>query len=291
MENILVTGANGQLGSEFVELSKVNSRFRFIFTDVEVLDICDYEHLKSYIQTHEISIILNCAAYTAVDKAETDIETAMKINKDGVKNLAKVSQEMNLFLVHISTDYVFGGQKFQLPISEEANPLPIGIYAKSKYEGELELLQSNANGLIIRTSWLYSPFGQNFVKTMLRLSSERQVLKVVYDQIGTPTYSLDLALVILQLLEENNLRQSGIHLYHYSNEGVCSWYDFAYEIVRQTKRNCTVLPITTSEYPLPAPRPAYSVFSKAKIKHLLEIEIPHWTLSLQHCLTRINTQK
>lgn len=285
--NILVTGANGQLGSEIQKIAGDFPNFNFVFTDVDTLDITDYESLDVYYSKQQINYIINCAAYTNVDKAEEDRENARKINVEAVINFAKVSEAHGGKVVHISTDYVFDSSTQNVPFKENDKPFAQSVYGSTKLEGEFALQQFD-NYMIIRTSWLYSSFGHNFVKTMLKLGSERESLNVIFDQIGTPTYAADLAKAVLDVIsysEKNGTFETGI--YHYSNEGVCSWYDFASEIMKQAKLNCKVNPIETREYPLPAKRPAFSVMNKAKIKRTFELEIPHWTESLKTCMQLI----
>jgi dTDP-4-dehydrorhamnose reductase len=277
---ILVTGANGQLGSEINFLAHKYKKWQFIFTDVDTLDLTDFNSVNSYLMLEHPTYVINCAAYTAVDKAETDIKTATVINAEVPKNLAKLSKKLQFKLFHISTDYIFSGQHF-VPYKEEDKPKPKSAYGKTKLRGEINVL-SNSDAIIIRTSWLYSKFGNNFAKTMLRLGAEKEKLGVVFDQIGCPTNAEDLAKVILDIItftEENQIWKPGI--YHYSNEGVASWYDFAQEIMKLGKRKCKVYPITTEEYPLPAPRPAFSVMNKQKIKKTFGITIPYWNDSVK----------
>ena len=289
MTKILVTGANGQLGSELNKLSPGYSNWQFTFTDVDVLDITDLASLQRFCDKNKFDFIINCAAYTAVDKAETEIGLATKINRDAVKNLALAAADCNAVLIHVSTDYVFDG-KACMPYLEDHPIAPQSIYGKTKAEGEAEALKYGRS-IIIRTAWLYSTFGNNFVKTMLRLGSERNELKVIYDQIGSPTYAEDLAVAILSIISqtENGEVKSGV--YHFSNEGVASWYDFAWEIINYAHLNCIVKPIETKDYPLPAKRPSYSVFNKTKIKSTFSIEIPYWKTSLYKCLNELINSK
>jgi len=283
-KNILVTGANGQLGSEIQKLS-MEFNGNFFFTDYQDLDITDRLALSNFCHSNNIDTIINCAAYTAVDKAEEDKVTADRINHLATKYLAEISKENNISLVHVSTDYVFDGKAFQ-PYSE-SNPVnPQSVYGKTKLDGENILLQINPkNSIIIRTSWVYSSFGANFVKTMLRLGKEKDELSVIFDQIGTPTYANDLAAAILNILEQ--LKSDSIEVYHYSNEGVCSWYDFAKTIFELSNIQCQVNPIETVQYPTPATRPHYSVLNKSKIKNQFKLTIPYWKDSLQNCLKTI----
>ncbi|HAN78230.1 MAG TPA: dTDP-4-dehydrorhamnose reductase [Bacteroidales bacterium] len=279
--NILVTGANGQLGSEIKALEGFYKAHRFVFTDVNELDISNKTAIVHFISENNINAIVNCAAYTAVDKAETEQEQAYKINCDAVVNLAQAAKERNLILIHVSTDYVFDGMK-NVPYNEADATNPIGVYGKSKLAGESKMLEINPRGLIIRTSWLYSSFGNNFVKTMLRLGKERTELGVVCDQVGTPTYAADLAKAILDILPKVESNRTDI--LHYSNEGVCSWYDFAHWVFKISDCKVKLNAIATSEFPTPTKRPEYSVLSKRKIKSDYGIEIPHWSDSLEKCL-------
>ncbi len=271
----LVTGANGQLGNE-LRLLLSN---RAVYVDKEELDITDSEAVKNFTSGKNFAAIINCAAYTAVDKAENDEKLAQLINVDGPRNLAATQ----IPLIHISTDYVFNGQNFR-PYSEEDTPNPQSVYGRTKLAGEQAVLQTSDTAIIIRTAWLYSNFGNNFVKTMQRLGAERSELKVVFDQIGTPTYAADLAAAIVQILPQIKTGSKGI--FHFSNEGVCSWYDFAVEIMNLSKLSCKVLPIESKDYPTPAKRPFYSVLNKNKIKQTFNISINHWKESLQKCLQK-----
>ena len=288
MLNILVTGSNGQLGSEIQELSS-HFPYTFFFTCKEKLDITNEHTLHSFIEAHAIHAIINCAAYTAVDKAESEEALADKINHQAVKYLASVAKEKNIKLIHISTDYVFNGTNYR-PYLETDATNPQSIYGKTKLLGENALLHVKLpNSIIIRTSWVYSRYGANFVKTMLRLGKEKDSLGVIYDQVGTPTYAKDLAKVILEMLPRINTAQTEI--YNYSNEGVASWYDFAREIMQMAKLTCKINPIETSQYPTPAKRPHHSLLNKAKIKNEFGIEIPYWKESLEECLRKIDENK
>jgi len=289
MVKILVTGANGQLGSELKKLSGNCPEGEFTFTDVDTLDITNLASLNIFCADKGFQYIVNCAAYTAVDKAESDSELAEKINCLSVKNLTSAAKTINAVLVHISTDYVFNGKACQ-PYMEDQAIDPQSVYGKTKALGEQEALKYGKS-VIIRTAWLYSTFGNNFVKTMLRLGSERSEINVIYDQIGTPTYAEDLAKVILSVISHSNTQGVNPGIYHFSNEGVCSWYDFAWEIMNYSQKKCTVKPIETKDYPLPAKRPAYSVFNKTKIKNTFHIEIPYWKTSLYKCLDELNNLK
>jgi len=281
MANILVTGANGQLGSELRRLG-FPALDEVFFTDVAELDITDREAIRQFVQEHEIDTIINCAAYTAVDRAEEEAALAEKINTEAVANLARVAYQQDCLLIHISTDYVFDGTGTR-PYTEKDPPCPVSVYGKTKLAGEREILKSKCFHIIIRTAWLYSEFGHNFVKTIRRRAAECPELKVVSDQIGTPTYAADLARAIVRIMEnEERIEHEGI--YHYSNEGVCSWYDFAAEIVRLSGAACQVRPVTTEEYPAKTRRPAYSVLDKTKIRKTFGVEVPHWQTSLKECL-------
>jgi dTDP-4-dehydrorhamnose reductase len=281
MLNILVTGSKGQLGSEIKELSK-NYSYNFFFTDREELNISKKEAIFTFIKKNSIEIIINCAAYTAVDKAETEEDLVDAINHKAVTYLAQIAKDKNIKLIHISTDYVFNGENFR-PYIETDSSSPTGVYGKKKLDGEKALERINPkNSIIIRTSWVYSSFGANFVKTMLRLGNEREALGVIFDQVGTPTYARDLAKVILDILAK--IENENVEIYHYSNEGVLSWYDFAKEIMKMAKIDCTINPIETKDYPTPAKRPHYSLLNKNKIKKQFNITIPFWKDSLDECL-------
>ena len=280
--NILITGANGQLGSEIKEIASEYKNFVFVYADLPDLDICDIESLNSLVTKHNIEAVINCAAYTAVDKAETDLETAERVNALGVENIIKVMQAVNGKVIQISTDYVFDGTN-HTPYTEDDIVNPLGIYGNTKLNGEHKVLDADINGIVIRTSWLYSSFGNNFVKTMLRLGEEKSSLNVIFDQVGTPTYAGDLAKACLDILSGNEVLHSKGKLYHYSNEGVASWYDFAKAIMEFGNVDCSVHPIETKEYPTPAKRPFYSILNKSKIKADFELEIPFWRDSLISC--------
>lgn len=278
---ILVTGAKGQLGRELQSI--VGSGW--CFTDVDELDICSKEAVEAYVTSNHIDTIVNCAAYTNVDRAEDEPQEAERINSDAVALLAEVARRHNIRLIHISTDYVYGGTHYNTPISEGAEPQPLGVYGTTKLMGERAVVGSGCRHVIIRTAWLYSPYGKNFVSTILRLATERDTIRVVSDQIGSPTYAHDLALVIRDI-SEGRIAAEG--LYHYTNEGVVSWYEFARAIVNIAGLECKVEACTTAEYGAKAPRPAYSVLCKAKISSVLEDEIPQWQVSLERCIKRIN---
>ena len=289
--NILVTGSNGQLGMEMRKVSACSSD-RYIFTDVndfpgvdtEYLDITDSGAVNSLVREKSIGAIVNCAAYTDVDRAEEDREMADLLNHRAVKNLAEAMKSAGGLLVHISTDYVFGKEPYNVPCREEQRGTPTGVYGETKLAGERAVLASGCRYLIIRTAWLYSEYGKNFVKTMLDLTGSRQELNVVFDQTGTPTYALDLAEAIYHIIETRKFEgRSGI--YHYSDEGVCSWYDFTKMIAEYSGHaECRILPCHSSEYPSKVVRPSYSVLDKTKIKTTFGFEIPYWTDSLRRCL-------
>jgi dTDP-4-dehydrorhamnose reductase len=288
MPNVLVTGSNGQLGSEIRELSHIY-KYNFFFTDRADLDISDLKKVEMFIDENGIDAVINCAAYTAVDGAESDKQNADAINHIAAKNLAQIAKDKNIKLIHISTDYVFDGRAY-MPYKEEDNTNPNGAYGKTKLDGELAVMAINpANSITIRTSWLYSSYGVNFVKTMLRLGVEKEELGVIYDQVGSPTYAKDLAFAILEILPK--IENEKTETYHYSNEGVCSWYDFAKEIMRMAKRECKIYPIETKNYPTPAKRPHYSVLNKSKIKKDFGIVIPYYKDSLDECLRKMGARR
>ncbi|MDX9744010.1 MAG: dTDP-4-dehydrorhamnose reductase [Arcobacteraceae bacterium] len=285
---ILVTGSNGQLGSEIKELSK-NYSYKFFFTNRNNIDITSKDNIKEFCKTNNINVIINCAAYTAVDKAESDEINADLINRKAVKKLALVSEELNIKLIHISTDYVFDGKNFK-PYVEEFQTNPQGVYGKTKLDGENEMRDINPkNSIILRTSWVYSSFGNNFVKTMLHLGKEKKELSVISDQVGTPTYARDLAKIILDIIPQ--IQNEKVEIYNYSNEGVLSWYDFAKEIMKMAKLDCKINPIETFQYPTPAKRPHFSLLNKSKIKITFNIEIPYWKDSLDECLKLMGERK
>ena len=288
MTNILVTGSNGQLGSEIKELSKNYRNVQFVFTDVEELDITSFSDIKSFIADKNFSYLINCAAYTNVDGAEENIELAELLNADAVKNLATISKQNNIIPIHISTDYVFSGKGFK-PYNEEEQTEPQSVYGDTKLKGENYLQKICPNHITIRTSWLYSPFGKNFLKTMLNLGQEKDELHVVADQVGTPTYAYDLAMCIMNIIErlekDNQFKNFGI--YHYSNEGICSWFDFATEIQIIAGNKCKINSTDSESFKTLAKRPHYSVLNKSKIKHIFELDIPHWRGRISHCINRI----
>ncbi len=282
MPSVLVTGSSGQLGSEIKSLV---SKEGFFFTDHTTLDISDEKAVLEFVKSKDIGVIINCAAYTAVDKAEDDEVLADKINHLAVKNLARISKDMDIKLIHVSTDYVFDGTNYK-PYCEDDKTNPQSVYGKTKLDGEKAMIKINPkNSIIIRTSWVYSSFGNNFLKTMIRLGKERDELGVIYDQVGTPTYARDLANAILQITQHSTLNtKHSVEIYHYSNEGVLSWYDFAKEIMKMAKLECKINPLETYQYPTPAPRPHYSLLNKAKIKKDFGIEIPYWKDGVDACL-------
>ncbi len=286
--NVLVTGSSGQVGNEIKAISSDYS-YNFFFTDRNNIDITSKDSIKEFCKTNNINVIINCAAYTAVDKAQSDEINADLINRKAVKKLALVSQELNIKLIHISTDYVFDGKNFK-PYCEEFQTNPQSIYGKTKLDGENEMRDINPkNSIIIRTSWIYSYYGNNFVKTMLRLGKEKEELGVIFDQIGTPTYAKDLAKTILDIVPQ--IENSKVEIYNYSNEGVLSWYDFAKEIMKMAKLNCKINPIETYQYPTPAKRPHFSLLNKNKIKSTFNIEIPYWKDGLDDCLRRLGERR
>lgn len=286
MAQILVTGSKGQLGTELQLMAGEFPQHQFTFTDYHELDITNAPAVQRLLASQPFGYIINCAAYTAVDKAESDMENAFRLNAEAVGILAKAAKEHNARLIHISTDFVFDGRKHK-PYVEDDAPSPLNIYGKSKWRGEEMCLRENSASIILRTSWLYSPFGNNFVKTMQRLGSERKELGVIYDQIGTPTYALDLARCVMDIIAQPEKQVSGI--YHYSNEGVCSWFDFAVAIMDLSGLSCAVKPLETTEYPTPAKRGHYTVLNKKKIRHTFGILIPHWHHSLRECIHRMKT--
>ena len=288
--NILVTGANGQLGNEMRIVSK-GSTDHYIFTDVvevegvetTLLDITDLDAIRRVVKAQDVKVIVNCAAYTNVDGAETNVELAELLNAQAPKNLAEAMKEVGGLLVHISTDYVFGKEPYNTPCREDQKGTPTGVYGLTKLHGEQNIMASGCKYVIIRTAWLYSEFGKNFVKTMLNLTATRPELKVVFDQVGTPTYAYDLAQAIVRIIERP---VEGI--YHYSNEGVCSWYDFTKMIAEYSGNlDCNIQPCHSDEFPSPVKRPAFSVLDKTKIKQTFGITIPYWVDSLKKCLLNL----
>lgn len=282
---ILITGANGQLGNEIRELAPEYPQFDFRYTDIAELDITNAAEVDAYFGLHRPEAIINCAAYTAVDKAETDAETAFLVNATAAGNLARAAHANGCFVVHVSTDYVYDGRNYR-PYTETDAVNPVSVYGKSKLAGEDQVLQSGARAIVIRTSWLYSAFGNNFVKTMIKYGRERDALNVVFDQAGTPTYAHDLAKAILDLLPQA-IASGNTGIFHYSNEGVTSWYDFAKAIHELAGISCSVSPIATKDYPTPAQRPFFSVLDKSLIRKSFAIEIPYWRDSLKDCIKRM----
>ncbi len=279
MNNILITGGNGQLGSELAEIAPNYPYYNFLFTDDKDLDITNHNAVAAFVKINNITVIINCAAYTAVDKAESEPELADAINHLAVANLAQIAKENNIKLIHISTDYVFDGTNYK-PYVESDTPNPQSVYGKTKLDGELAMQKINpSNSIIIRTSWVYSKFGNNFVKTMLRLAKIKDEISVVSDQIGSPTNAKDLAEVILTILPKIN--NNTVEVFHYSNEGVCSWYDFAKAIFKIKGITIKVNPICSAQYPTSVDRPFYSVLNKNKVKIMYHIKIPHWNTSIK----------
>lgn len=288
--NILITGASGQLGSEIKELSKGDSKNKYFFEGSKTLDITNFLKVESFIKKNNINAVINCGAYTAVDKAEEEQEQAWNVNVNGVENIARAIKKTGGKLIHISTDYVFSGQAFQ-PYQENDAVNPLGVYGKTKRLGEEKLLELNFEAIIIRTSWLYSSYGANFLKTMLRLGKDRQELGVIFDQVGSPTYARDLAETCLKILSSDKKIDMKSKTYHYSNEGIASWYDFAKAIFEIASIDCKVNPIETKDYPTPAKRPNYSVLNKSKIKKDFDVKIPYWRDSLKECIKKIEDSK
>lgn len=293
---ILVTGANGQLGQEMRIVAR-ESQDRYIFTDIAQiegvettpLDITDLEAIRKIVAENSIDAIVNCAAYTNVDKAEEDVALAALLNAKAPENLALAMKEVGGVLIHISTDYVFGGDTYNTPCTEEQQGAPTGVYGATKLQGEQAIEASGCSHIIIRTAWLYSEFGRNFCKTMMNLTATKPQLKVVFDQVGTPTYALDLARAIKVVLEKFDGSQTGI--YHYSNEGVCSWFDFAKMVAEYNgTTECDIQPCRSEEFPSPVKRPAYSVLDKSRIKRVFGVDVPYWTDSLRRCISNLKTK-
>lgn len=286
MKTIWIAGSKGQLGTEIRIQNEKNQKYKFLYTDIEELDLTNQQEVLKYASSTKPDIIINCAAYTNVDKAESDKDNAFRLNSDIPSLLSDISVNQNCILIHISTDYVFDGKSFR-PYEEYDPTSPQSVYGMSKLIGENTVLRNNRN-LVIRTSWLYSAHGHNFLKTMLRLGKEKEFLSVVFDQVGTPTSAADLASAVIQIcdaLSSSEENYGGI--YHFSNEGVCSWYDFSIMIMKTAGLNCAVSPITTDQYPLPAKRPAYSVLNKKKIKNTFGIDIPYWKDSAETCIKQL----
>lgn len=292
--NILVLGANGQLGQSVRETSQ-GSNHNYIFSDVVslegyetfLIDITNISSLREFVSREKINVIVNCAAYTNVEKAEDDIDNARLLNKDAVRNIAIVAKENDATLIHISTDFVYDGKK-AAPYIETDEKNPVDVYAQTKYEGELEMLNSGCKYILFRTAWMFSKYGNNFMKTMIRLTSERDKLNVVYDQVGTPTYAPELAKLIVKVIEEDQLHLTGE--YNFSNEGSVSWYDFAVAINRACGNHCDISPIRSEEYGSKVKRPSYSVLDKSKVKKTFGIKIPHWLDSLDEGIRAYNNQ-
>ena len=290
MKSILITGSDGQLGREIQGLSytHVYKGYKFYYTDIDTLDITSNEKVNQFFEQNSVDCLINCAAYTGVDEAESEPDAAMQVNARAVEILAKACAGNNARMFHVSTDYVFDGAS-PVPYREDDIASPISVYGKTKHEGEKAVLNYE-HGTVVRTSWLYSPHGKNFFNTVLSLSSEKDQLNMIYDQVGTPTYARDLARILLSMADSSLSGKitdiSGI--FHYSNEGVASWYDFALEIVMMTGAHCRISPIETDLYPLPARRPHFSVMNKTKIRSLLSIDIPHWKESLKSCIDQLN---
>lgn len=291
---ILITGANGQLGNEMRIVAK-GSNDKYIFTDVvaaegqetTILDITDYDAISSIVKANDVKVIINCAAYTNVDKAESDQEFCELLNAKAPENLAIAMKEVNGLFVHVSTDYVFGGDPYNTPCKEDQKGTPTGVYGLTKLHGEQNIQRSGVDYLIFRTAWLYSEFGKNFVKTMLNLTASKPQLKVVFDQVGTPTYAYDLASAIFNIVE-NRKFEDNTGIYHFSNEGVCSWYDFTKMIADMGGNiGCDIQPCHSDEFPSPVKRPAYSVLDKTKVKETFGIQIPYWTDSLRKCIDNL----
>ncbi len=292
--NILVTGANGQLGNEMRIVTK-GSKDKYIFTDVveiegqetAILDITNLDAIRKMVKDYDVKVIVNCAAYTNVDKAETDQEFCELLNAKAPENLAVSMKEVGGLLVHVSTDYVFGGDPYNTPCKEDQKGTPTGVYGLTKLHGEQNIQKSGVDYLIFRTAWLYSEFGKNFVKTMMNLTSTKPQLKVVFDQVGTPTYAFDLASVIFDIID-NRKFQGNTGIYHYSNEGVTSWYDFTKMIAEIAgNKDCDIQPCHSEEFPSPVKRPAFSVLDKTKVKETFGLIVPYWTDSLKKCMNNL----
>ena len=286
MKTILVTGANGQLGNSIRVLAGQYPQYNFLFTDVDTLDITDPAAVKAAVKDNQVNYIINCAAYTAVDKAEDNEELCRRLNSFAVCVLGEAAREAGAKMVHVSTDYVFSGTGYR-PYKENDDTRPVSVYGRTKLAGEEGLMEVCPDAVIIRTAWLYSEFGSNFVKTVLRLGKEREELGFVFDQVGTPTYAGDLAVIILSVVTADEKGAFVPGIYHYSNEGVCSWYDFTMKILQIAGIDCRIRPIETKDYPTKAVRPPYSVLNKSKIKEIYKIVIPHWETSLRICMKKL----
>ncbi|WP_448520466.1 dTDP-4-dehydrorhamnose reductase [Rhodoflexus sp.] len=287
---LLITGANGQLGQTLRQIAPAYDAFAFVFTDIDTLDITDTQSIAEAFERYRPDWCVNAAAYTAVDKAESAREAAYAVNVEAVQLLAAACRNYGATMLHISTDFVFDGSK-SVPLREEDPTAPLNYYGESKRQGELALQGAGIPHIIVRTSWLYSPYGNNFVKTMLRLGKERVELKVIDDQIGTPTFAEDLAHAIMTIVGHDHSAAPAYGLYHYSNEGVASWYDFAHAVFEFARLDIRLHPIPTSEYPTPARRPHYSLMNKAKIRKAFDLQIPHWRESLHRCLLQMDMQQ
>lgn len=288
---LLITGANGQLGSELRVLSTDRPNDNFTFVDIDEMDLSTDQAIENYFEGKHFDFVVNCAAYTAVDKAEDDQALAFRVNADAVKAIALICKRKSMRLIHISTDYVFEGNG-NVPIAEDSAPGPLSVYGASKLAGERAVLENLHNAYVIRTAWVYSSFGKNFVKTISKLASERPSLNVVSDQLGSPTYAADLASAILQVIDKvatGTVDRPGV--YHYSNEGAISWFDFAWFIVHHERLKCQILPIPSESYPTRAVRPRFSVLDKRKLKHVFGIEIPFWYTSLKACLNLLSSEQ
>lgn len=287
-KKVLITGANGQLGRELSRLGAVSPN-EYISTDISELDITDMAAVKRFVSEHDVDVIVNCAAYTDVERAEGEAEIAKSINTEAVRNLALAAKERGATLIHISTDYVFGNES-NTPRTEDMPTAPLGIYGRSKLDGERAVAESGCKAIIVRTAWLYSEFGNNFLKKMLQLTAQNKALKVVFDQVGTPTYAGDLALAIFSIID-GDMYEGREGVYHFSNEGVCSWFDFATEIATATRHACRIIPCHSSEFPSRVKRPPYSVLDKTKFRKTFGIDIPHWRESMLYCLKRMGVLK
>lgn len=280
---ILLTGSHGQLGNSLRLILEQHQDIEAIYTDIDTLDICNEAAVKTFIAAKKPDVLINCAAYTAVDKAEDDIATATKVNVTACTILATACEKQGVQLISVSTDYVFDGTS-HIPYTEDRTVCPTNVYGRTKLEGEREIQRLNPSAVIVRTSWLYSAFGNNFVKTMLKLSETHDQLKVIFDQVGTPTYAMDLAQALISIAQAKTIKPG---IFHFSNEGACSWYDFTQMIFALAHIPCKVLPITSDQYPVKTPRPHYSILDKTKIKQTYGLEIPYWLDGLERCLKQL----
>ena len=287
MKTVLVTGANGQLGNSIHARISQYPGYNFLFTDIDTLDICDKEAVRKYVLENDVQYVMNCAAYTAVDKAEEHEDLCMRINRDAVRNLGEAAHAVGAKVIHVSTDYVFDGTSCR-PYLESDVTCPVSVYGRTKLAGEQALMEVCPDSVIIRTAWLYSEYGNNFMKTVLRLGKERDELRFIFDQVGTPTYAGDLAAIIYKVIEKDMLDKQGI--YHFSNEGVCSWYDFAKEICALFGNCCDIQPCHSDEFPSKVKRPHFSVLDKTKVKSTFGITVPYWKDSLQKCIHELKQQ-